>query len=76
MSDASSTQQHVAEKQLTTVGERSVEMLTKQLGFPLVPSGKTFERPGVRFESYPGMAHSSCPQEIDDLKAWLTEALK
>ncbi|KAK8843957.1 acyl-protein thioesterase 1 [Kwoniella newhampshirensis] len=56
-------------------GQRSVELL-KKLGFPLLPPGKTFGRPGVRFETYPGMGHSSTPQEIEDFKAWLTEALK
>ncbi|WVR08963.1 acyl-protein thioesterase 1 [Kwoniella sp. DSM 27419] len=57
-------------------GQQSVEILTKKLGFPLLPEGTTFARPGIRFESYRGMPHSSCPQEIEDLKAWLTEALK
>ncbi|RSH95212.1 hypothetical protein EHS25_000298 [Saitozyma podzolica] len=57
-------------------GVRSVELLTKKLGFPLVPTNTPFARPGLRFESYPGMAHSSSPQEIADFKAWLAEALK
>jgi len=58
------------------VGERSVDVLHRQLGFPMVPAGKTFARPGVRFESYPGMAHSACPEEIAHMSAWLQEALK
>jgi lysophospholipase-2 len=58
------------------VGARSIELLTKKLGFPLVPSGTTFARPGLRFESYPGMAHSSSPKEVEDLKGWLAAALK
>lgn len=36
-----------------------------------MPEDKIFERPGLKFESYPGMQHSSCPEEIRDLAAWL-----
>ncbi|ODN74426.1 acyl-protein thioesterase 1 [Cryptococcus amylolentus CBS 6039] len=57
-------------------GQRSVGLLTQKLGYNLVPKGQTFARPGVRFESYPGMAHSSSPKEIEDLREWLAEALK
>ncbi|WVW79506.1 hypothetical protein I302_101475 [Kwoniella bestiolae CBS 10118] len=57
-------------------GQQSIELLTKKLGFPLLPPGTTFKRPGLRFESYQGLPHSSSPQEIDDLKGWLVEALK
>jgi lysophospholipase-2 len=57
-------------------GQRSIELLTKTLGFPTVPAGQTFARPGLRFESYAGMGHSSCPEELEDLRAWLTEALR
>jgi hypothetical protein len=57
-------------------GVRSVELLTKKLGFPLVGPNTPFARPGLRFESYPGLGHSSSPQEIADFKAWLAEALK
>lgn len=46
------------------------------MGFPTVPAGTKFARPGLRFESYPGMAHSSSPEEIVHIKEWLTEALK
>jgi len=56
-------------------GVMSVELL-KQLGYPFVPAGQTFARPGLRFESYPNLGHSSSPKEIDDFKAWLTEALR
>jgi len=56
-------------------GKRSIELL-KSLNFPILPEGTTFQRPGVRFESYPGMAHSSSDREIRDLKAWLEECLK
>lgn len=59
----------------TTDGAKSVELLGK-LGFPSVPKGRTFARPGLRFESYNGMGHSSSPEEIEDLKKWLMEALK
>ncbi|WVQ93102.1 hypothetical protein IAU59_000166 [Kwoniella sp. CBS 9459] len=57
-------------------GQESVQLLTKKLGFPLLPSCQTFGRPGIRFESYKGMPHSSCPEEIEHMKAWITEALK
>lgn len=56
-------------------GQRSIELL-KTLNFPILSAGTTFQRPGVRFESYPGMAHSSSDREIRDLKAWLQECLK
>ncbi|WWC72965.1 uncharacterized protein I206_106929 [Kwoniella pini CBS 10737] len=56
-------------------GQQSIEML-KNLGFPLLSPGTTFQRPGIRFESYKGLPHSSSPQEIEDLKQWLIEALK
>ncbi|WVQ81207.1 acyl-protein thioesterase 1 [Cryptococcus sp. DSM 104549] len=56
-------------------GQRSVDLLTQKLGYKLLPKGTVFERPGLRFESYPGLGHSSSAKEIEDLKAWLTEAL-
>lgn len=59
-----------------TDGKRSIELLTKKLNFPLLPSDTTFQRPGLRFESYPGMGHSSSDREIRDLKEWLAECLK
>jgi lysophospholipase-2 len=46
------------------------------MGFATVPAGTKFTRPGIRFESYRGMGHSSSPEEIAHLKDWLTEALK
>ena len=65
-----------ARAQPLLVGERSVDLLTRRLGFPRVPDTSPFARPGVKFQSYPGLAHSSSPEEIEDLKTWLTEALK
>ncbi|KAL7421266.1 hypothetical protein Q5752_004151 [Cryptotrichosporon argae] len=56
-------------------GVRSIEFL-KKLGFPAVPAGEAFRRPGLRFESYDALAHSSSPRELEDLRAWLVEALK
>ena len=53
----------------------STELL-KSLGFPLVPTGTPFARPGIRFESYSGLGHSSSPQEIADFTAWLKGALE
>ena len=57
------------------VGVRSVELL-KKLGYPLVAAGTAFARPGLRFESYPGLGHSSSTKEMEDFAAWLTGALK
>lgn len=57
------------------VGQQSVELLTK-LGYPTVPANKSFAKPGLVFKSYAGMAHSSSQEEIEDLRVWLTEALK
>ncbi|WRT69213.1 uncharacterized protein IL334_006197 [Kwoniella shivajii] len=57
-------------------GQQSIELLTKRLNFPLLSPGTKFARPGLRFESYQGLGHSSSPQEINDMKVWLTEALK
>jgi hypothetical protein len=65
-----------ASRLIAADGQRSVDLLTKKLGFPLLPADTTFKRPGVRFESYPGMGHSSSDREIRDLKAWLEECLK
>lgn len=59
---------------LTPDGVKSVELL-KKLGFPEVPKDKHFARPGVKFVSYPGMAHSSCIEEINDFGAWIAAAL-
>ncbi|RSH77809.1 uncharacterized protein EHS24_002869 [Apiotrichum porosum] len=56
-------------------GVESVELLQK-LGFTRLPAGTAFARPGLRFESYPGMGHSSCDKEIADLQTWLAAALK
>lgn len=58
-----------------TDGVESVELLQK-LGFTRLPAGTAFARPGLRFESYPGMGHSSCDKEIADLQTWLAAALK
>ncbi|WVN87855.1 acyl-protein thioesterase 1 [Cryptococcus depauperatus CBS 7841] len=58
-----------------SIGQRSIDCLSHQLGYTVLPKGVTFARPGIRFESYPGMGHSSSPKEIEDLKAWLIEAL-
>lgn len=58
-----------------TDGMQSIDLL-KKLGFKELPKGEIFARPGLRFESYPGMGHSSCMEEISDLEAWITAALK
>ncbi|RXK38159.1 acyl-protein thioesterase 1 [Tremella mesenterica] len=58
-----------------TFGEMSLELLTK-LGYPRVPNGTTFSRPGIRFEGYPRLGHSSSPTELTDMSNWITEALR
>ena len=50
------------------LGLRSVDHMTKSCG---VPAAKANGASGIRFMSYEGMGHSSCPQELDDLKSWL-----
>lgn len=30
---------------------------------------------GVKFEQYPGMPHSACPQEIEDIGEWLEKVI-
>lgn len=48
-------------------GTDSVEFLTSQLGFKQTKDGAT----GIDFHSYPGMEHSSCQEELNDLAGWL-----
>ena len=50
--------------------------MVDNLGIPRVCRRDTFKRPGLRFETYSGMGHSSSEQELDHLKSWLLEALK
>lgn len=58
-----------------TVGTESIKLLQK-IGYPMVPATSAFGRPGLKFNSYSGLAHSSSLEEIEDLKKWLAEALK
>ncbi|KAL7414352.1 putative acyl-protein thioesterase-1 [Mrakia frigida] len=55
-------------------GNASIKLMTGDLGFKTVPAG-TVSGPGCRFESYPGMGHSSSPEELKHLAQWLTEVL-
>ncbi|ORX39168.1 Phospholipase/carboxylesterase/thioesterase [Kockovaella imperatae] len=57
-------------------GERSVDLLTRQLGFPRVPAGSIFARPGLRFQTYEHIGHGTNQREIEDIKLWLEAALK
>jgi lysophospholipase-2 len=50
--------------------------MLEQLGLPLLLPGETFARPGLRFEKYAGMGHSSCPEELQHLQQWIEAALK
>lgn len=56
---------------VTSVGEASVKLLKGELGFPEATSvgGK-----GVDFKSYPGMGHSTSPEEIKHIGAWCVPA--
>lgn len=54
---------------------QSIDLL-KKLGLDVIPPTEKFGRPGVKLESYAGMGHSSCPEELQDLTAWLEAALK
>lgn len=57
-----------------TYGQRSVEYLRDSVGM-----GEAREeggRPkGVRFETYKGMPHSACPEEIEHVGQWLEKVL-
>jgi hypothetical protein len=57
------------------VGKESIELLHK-IGYPAVSQAADFARPGLKFKSYSGLAHSSSLEEIEDLKKWLAKALK
>jgi lysophospholipase-2 len=54
---------------------KSVDLL-KKLGMKTVAPGDGFARPGLRVESYPGMGHSSCNEELAHLLQWIDAALK
>ncbi|KAJ7048147.1 Phospholipase/carboxylesterase/thioesterase [Mycena amicta] len=51
----------------------SVDYLTSVIGVPTSTTKDEFQ--GLTFKSYDGMGHSTCPQEISDLSAWLQNAL-
>jgi len=53
---------------LHTLATDSVEFLTSKIGFRKSTPGSTT---GLDFRSYQGMAHSSCPTELDDLSVWI-----
>jgi len=53
------------------LGTESVEFLTKTIGF-VQTSGSTT---GLDFRSYEGMAHSSCPKELNDLSEWIKRVI-
>ncbi|KAF8076711.1 Phospholipase/Carboxylesterase-domain-containing protein [Lyophyllum atratum] len=51
----------------------SSEFLTKELGIPLLTTPG--EVKGLSYNIYEGMGHTTCQQELDDLKAWIKKAL-
>ncbi|WWC63890.1 uncharacterized protein I303_106495 [Kwoniella dejecticola CBS 10117] len=63
------------DKVLFSMAQRSIHML-KGLGFPLLPKGTVFAKQGIRFEGYPGLAHTWSAEEVEDLRGWLVEALR
>jgi len=52
------------------VCERSVEYLKTECGIKLLGDDDQ-GGVGVRCRVYEGMAHSSCPEELDHLRSWL-----
>ena len=54
-------------------GLESSKFLTDKLGFQSRKIGDS--GPGVVFETYEGMEHSSDPRELRDLIMWLTHAI-
>lgn len=48
-------------------GMASVDFLTNTIGFTRTTGSTT----GLDFRAYEGMAHSSCPEELSDLKEWI-----
>lgn len=62
-------------KLIRTEGVRSVDLL-HELGWPSLNEKTGFERPGLRFESYPGLEHSVSAEEIEDMREWLVSALR
>jgi lysophospholipase-2 len=54
-------------------GKKSISLLQSlpSLNLPLLPKGTTFARPGIRFETYQGMQHELCGEEVSDLVGWL-----
>ncbi len=60
-------------------GERSAELLREGLGlgsFRQISDGPNKGRyTGLRFESYPGMPHSACPEEIEHMGEWLEKVI-
>ncbi|KAF8504225.1 Phospholipase/carboxylesterase/thioesterase [Gautieria morchelliformis] len=55
-------------------GKGSADYLKDQLGFLTVDSSQ-IAGPGVRFEQYERMGHSTSPEELDHLGAWLKVVL-
>lgn len=58
-------------------GTKSISLLQSlpNLSLPLLANGTKFARPGIRFETYKGMGHSLCGEEVEDLGEWLGECL-
>lgn len=51
----------------------SVEYLVKELGFSTTT--KNEYKPGIACNLYDGIGHTTNQEELDDLKAWLANAL-
>lgn len=52
-------------------GTDSRDFLTNNVGFTQSKGTGT----GLEFHSYDGMQHSSCKEELDDLRAWIKKVI-
>jgi predicted esterase len=50
--------------------QRSVSILKNECGFKELEDEDN-DPIGIRCKTYQGMAHSACPEEMDDLRSWL-----
>ena len=60
-------------------GERTAELLKEGVGlggFREIKEGESASKwTGVKFESYNGMPHSACPEEIEHMGQWLEKVI-
>lgn len=56
-------------------GKASVEFLKSKIGIPEATKGATGPPLGIDFNAYPGVPHSTSPEELRDLQLYLKRAL-